>query len=207
MRGLILFIRERSVLIPAYRHALLIRVIRGHARSYICTNLLLMKTFLSFCFVLIALTSFAQKDSAFAPPYQRFPVLPPLQVLLADSTTKYTKADLPKNKPVLIMLFSPDCEHCQHEAEMFYAGRDLLDKIQIVMITTYPIFRMTDFASKYGLDSMKNVVVAKDPHYFLIPFYDVHNFPFMALYDKKGKFIQTIESSATVEKILAAFGK
>lgn len=165
-----------------------------------------MKAFLSFCFALSSLTSFAQKDSVMAPPYQRFPVLPPLQVLLADST-KYTTADLPKGKPVLIMLFSPDCEHCQHEAEMFYAGRDLLDKIQIVMITTYPMSRLKEFASKYGLDSMKNVVLARDPHYFLIPFYDVRNFPFMALYDKKGRFIQTFGGSADVEKILAAFGK
>lgn len=166
-----------------------------------------MKALLTFYFALLTATSLAQKDSVPAPPYQRFPVLPPLQVVLADSTTKYTKADLPKGKPVLIMLFSPDCEHCQHEAERFVAGRELLKKIHIVMITTYPIYRMKEFAAQYGLDGMENVVVAKDPHYFLLPFYDVRNFPFLALYDKKGKFIRTFDGSATVEKLLDAFGK
>ena len=166
-----------------------------------------MKAVFIFCLAFQSLAAFGQRDSTtpLAPPYQRFPVVPPLQLLLADSVTKYTKENLPKGKPVLIMLFSPDCEHCQHEAEMFFAGRELLKKIQIVMITTYPIYRMKDFASRYSLDSLENVVVAKDPHYFLLPFYDVRNFPFLALYDKKGKFVRTFDGSATVEKLLDAF--
>src|SRR5947209_3656227 len=98
-----------------------------------------MKALFVFWFALMAASSFAQSDTL-APPFKRFPSLPPLQLILSDSATKYTKEDLPKNKQVLIVLFSPDCEHCQHEAEMFYAGRDLLSKVHIVMITTYPTY-------------------------------------------------------------------
>lgn len=167
-----------------------------------------MKALFLFCLAVLSLPAFAQKDSTvpLAPPYQRFPIVPPLQLLLPDSTTKYTKDDLPKGKPVLIMLFNPDCEHCQHEAEMFVAGRDLLKKIHIVMATPFPIYRLKAFTTDYGLDKMDNVVVAKDPHYFLIPFYDVRNFPFLALYDKKAKLIRTFDGSVTVEKLLDAFG-
>lgn len=163
-----------------------------------------MKALLVFCFALTTATSFAQTDTL-APPFKRFPFLPPLQLLLADSATKYTKDDLPKNKEVLVVLFSPDCEHCQHEAEMFYAGRDLLNKIHIVMITTYPTYRMKEFAENYGLNKLNNVVIAKDPHYMMIPFYDVRSFPFMAWYDKKGKLIDTFQGTTTVEKILEKF--
>ena len=162
-----------------------------------------MKTLLALSFVLLSFFGFAQTDTL-APPFKRFPFLPPLQILLSDST-KYTKDDLPKNRQLLVVLFSPDCEHCQHEAEMLYAGREMLEKIQIVMVTTYPIYRMKEFAENYGLSNMKNVVVAKDPSYLLIPFYDVRSFPFMAFYDKKGKLIDTFQGTANVEKVLEKF--
>lgn len=163
-----------------------------------------LKTVLVFCFALMGLVGFAQIDTL-TPPFKKFPTLPPLQLILADSLTKYTKADLPKKKPLLVMLFSPDCEHCGHEAESFASNAEALKKIQIVMVTTYPLYRVKDFAEKYGLDKMKNVVVAKDPHYLLIPFYDVRNFPFLALYNKKGKLIQTLSGAAGVNKLLEAF--
>jgi thioredoxin-related protein len=49
------------------------------------------------------------------------------------------------------------------------------------------------------------VVLAKDPLYFLMTFYNIRNFPYMALYDKKGKLIETVEGLQPMEKILALF--
>ena len=56
----------------------------------------------------------AQKDST-QPAYKRFPSIPPFKILLTDSSTYFTKNDLPKKTPVMIMIFNPPCEHCQHE--------------------------------------------------------------------------------------------
>lgn len=165
-----------------------------------------MKALFLCCFVLTGLTVFSQVDTT-TPPFRKYPTLPPLQVILADSTTKYTKADLPKNKPVLVMLFSPDCEHCQHEAEEIAAKAEELNGLHIVMITTYPLYRLKEFGERYGVANLPNVVLAKDPYYLLIPFYDVRNFPFMALYNKKGKLIDTVAGSLPIEKVLQKFGQ
>ena len=154
--------------------------------------------------LMVAAPVFAQKDTM-EPPFKRYPTLPPLQLILEDSVTKYTKADVPKKKPVLIMLFSPDCEHCQHEAEQFAAKKDSLQNIHIVMITTYPIYRMKEFAEKYGIKGLSNVVVAKDPYYLLPGFYDIRNYPFLALYDKKGDLITTVPGSVSISKLLSLF--
>src|SRR5438128_12648826 len=108
-----------------------------------------MKFFLSLFLLAVSATAFSQKDTALAP-YQRFPTLPPLQLLLADSITKYTTADLPKKKPVLIMLFSPDCEHCQHETEQLIAHKEDFKNIHILMVTTLPVYRMKALADKDG---------------------------------------------------------
>ena len=164
----------------------------------------LMKALFIFLFVSLSAACFAQPDTL-SPAYKRYPTVPPLQLILEDSITKYTKADLPKKKPVLIMLFSPDCDHCKQEVQQFVANADALKNIHIVMITTYPLYRLKEFKAAQGLAGIKNIVVAKDPYYILPPFYDIRNYPFMALYDKKGDLLTTIEGSVTIEKLLDRF--
>lgn len=141
------------------------------------------------------------------PAFRRFPKVPALQLLLSDSSTKYTKEDLPKKKPVLLMIFSPECDHCQHETEKLVANKEALKEVQIVMATTYPIYQMKEFAEKYGLTTMENVVVGRDTYYLLPSFYEMHNLPYLALYDKKGNLIYTFEGSVGIDKVIAAFSE
>lgn len=165
-----------------------------------------MKLAFSLFVLLCTTTVFGQADSL-QPAYKRFPTVPGLQLLLSDSTTKYTKADLPKKKPVLLVFFSPDCEHCQHEAEQMALHKEELKDIHIVMATTLPVYKMKAFAEQYGLNQMENVVVARDIYYLLPGFYQIRNLPYLALYDKKGKLIETFEGSVGMDKILSAFAE
>lgn len=103
------------------------------------------------------------------------------------------------------MFFSPDCEHCQHEAEQMVQNKEALKRIQIIMATTLPVYKMKTFAEQYGLNQMENVVVARDIYYMLPGFYQIRNLPYLALYDKKGKLIETFEGSVGWDKILATF--
>jgi len=151
--------------------------------------------------ICISIPSFAQVDST-TPPYKKFPTLPPIQILLGDSTTKYTKENLPQNKPVLFILFSPDCSHCQHETEELYARKDDLKNIQVVMITLSPLWQMNEFVRRYGLKEVKNIVVGKDIYNILPSFYAIRNLPFHALYNKKGVLISTYEGSIKIENLL-----
>ena len=81
------------------------------------------KWFFALALICFAFNMQAQVADTALAPYKRYPTLPPLQILLGDSTTKYTKEDLPRKKPVLFMLFSPDCSHCQHTAEEMLAKK------------------------------------------------------------------------------------
>jgi thioredoxin-related protein len=147
-------------------------------------------TLLFFVLVFTYLCANAQSDSTKLPPFQRFPTLPPVQILLSDSSTVYTKAQIPNGKPVLFMIFSPDCSHCQHETEDMIAHMDELKNVHIVMITMQPLWMMKDFVEKYGLEKYSNIVVGKDTYYFTPGFFDIRNIPFMAIYNKKGKLIE-----------------
>lgn len=162
-----------------------------------------MKSTLLFLALSLSLTyGFAQGDTTKLPPYQRFPVLPPIQILLSDSSTMYTKTQIPNDKPVLFMIFSPDCSHCQHETEEMIAHMDELKDVQIVMITYHPLSAMKDFISNYGLAKYSNIVVGKDVYYITTGFFDIHNIPYMAMYNKKGKLIEGFEGSLPITKVI-----
>jgi len=148
----------------------------------------------------------AQADTAKAP-YLRFPELPPLQLLLPDSTTYFTKANVPANMPVLYMLFDPNCSHCQHETEEIMAHKEEFSNIQIVMVAMARVSfdEVNYFVRRFKLDELKHVVVGKDMTYFMISFYPIHNFPFLAAYDGKGKLITVSEGSIGMDKVLGFF--
>jgi thioredoxin-related protein len=157
---------------------------------------------LAFLFLFTA-SSFAQ-DKTSLPAYQRYPTVPGLQLVTLDSTS-YTKENLPKKKEVLIMLFSPDCEHCQHEAEEIVTNKEAFTATHILMVSTYPLARLKEFSEKYGLDTMENITVTKDPYYLLISFYEMRMFPYLALYNKKGNLLQTFQGNVAIERVIEAF--
>ncbi|MGZ3951554.1 MAG: TlpA family protein disulfide reductase [Flavisolibacter sp.] len=154
-----------------------------------------------FCSFLFLVTS-AQTDSSKIPPFKRYPTLPPIQILLSDSSTLYTKAQIPANKPVLFMIFSPDCSHCQHETEELIAHMDEMKDLQIVMITYHPLYMMKDFVANYGLAKYPNIVVGKDIYYITTGFFDIHNIPYLAMYDNKGKLIEGFEGSLPIPEVI-----
>lgn len=165
---------------------------------------LLMKYFIFLFSSILSLSAMGQQDTL-QPPFKRFPTLPPIQLLLGDSVTKYTKKDFPSRKPVLIMLFSPDCSHCQHTAEEMQQYKEDLKDIQIVMATMHSITEMNEFVKKYKLNELKNVVTGKDIYYILTPFYGIKNLPYLAMYNKKGNLILGFEGSMSIQKVLETF--
>ena len=148
---------------------------------------------------------FAQNGIDTTPPYKRFPTVPPFKILETDSVSLFTKTDLKKNKPVLIILFSPDCDHCKHETEEIIKHMDDLKKVQIIMATMMPFAAMKDFYIKYKLEEFKNIKVGQDFQYILPSFYRVHNLPYLAMYDKKGELLTTFEGTMKIEDLINVF--
>lgn len=115
-----------------------------------------------------------------------------------DSTSFFTKEDLHKKKPVLLILFNPQCEHCQQQAKEMVKQKDLFKNIQVVMSTTMPFDSMKVFYNKYQLSEMKDLVIGRDTQYFLPTFFHISNLPFLAFYDKKKELIKVFEGAMAV---------
>jgi thiol-disulfide isomerase/thioredoxin len=152
--------------------------------------------------ILIAFAAFtsakAQSDSL--PPYRQVPIIPAFSIQLPDSSW-FSKKDLPKKTPVVIIYFNPECGHCQHEAEELAKNMDKFKKVFFVMAAYHDLQNIQAFDTTYHLDKFSNIVIGRDSKYFLPVFYKVRMTPFSAVYDKKGNLVKWFESGMTPEQL------
>ncbi len=159
----------------------------------------MIKFFTSIILFGLTLKGFSQSDTAKAP-YQKFPFFPPATLLLPGKMN-FTKADLPKKKPVMVMIFNPTCEHCQHETEALTKNIEKFKDVTIVMATTYPYDSMMAFRERYHLADYDNIIVGQDVNYFLVSYYLMHSMPFLAFYDKRLNLISVFEGTMPMDKL------
>ena len=130
-----------------------------------------------------------------------------MRLLQPDSSTYFNKQDVSKKKAVMVMLFSPDCEHCQHTTEEIIRHMDEFKKVQIIMSTTLLFGKMKEFYRKYSLDRFENIVIGQDVNYVLPVFYEVRSLPFLAFYNRKKKLISVFEGGLPIEKMIEQLDK
>lgn len=162
-----------------------------------------MKYLLIFCMLSLSIQrGVAQHDTTKTTPlYAQYP-LPQFSILLTDSVTWYTKNDIPQRKKTIIMLFSPDCEHCKHETELIKKNISHFKGTQIVMVTPMPFQKMLDYYNHYELHKFKNITVGRDPRFFFSNYFKVRFLPFMAIYDKNFRLLKTFEGSTKWEDLV-----
>jgi len=138
--------------------------------------------------------------------YQRFPDIPPFSLIQLPDSSNFAKKDLKKNRPVLIFVFSPDCDHCKA------AMRDLLNhyselskkKLQIVMATPLEYKWIVPFYEEFELENYSAIHIGRDPTHFLGTFFGIHQYPALFLYNKKGKFSKAFPPHTSFEDVLKA---
>ena len=140
-------------------------------------------------------------------PYLRFPTTPPFKLLKVDSATYVTKENIRKNHRTIIMVFSPECDHCKHQTEEILKEAAKFKDVEIVMATFQPFAEMKEFYSFYRIADHPNIKLGRDEKFVLPPFFRIRSLPFLALYDKKGALVTTFEGNQTAEKLLNAFNK
>jgi thiol-disulfide isomerase/thioredoxin len=154
----------------------------------------------------IVTLGFGQTDST-QPPYKRFPTIPPMKLLLPDSSTYFTKEDVSKKLPVLVIVFNPQCEHCRRETEGILGHIDQFKKIQIIMATMMSFDSMKVFYQQYKLNRFDNIVVGQDTNFMLPAFYNISNLPFLAFYNRRKELIGVADGGLEIPDILARFEK
>jgi thioredoxin-related protein len=138
-------------------------------------------------------------------PYMKNPGIPPFRLLKVDSLRYITRDDIKKNHKVLIMFFSPECEHCKHQIRDILADFSQFKDIEIVMATFQPFDEMKSFYNYFRIEDHPNILMGRDEKYMFPPYFRMQSLPFLALYDKKGQLITHFEGNQKVDTILNAF--
>ncbi len=160
-----------------------------------------MKSLIFIIAVFSSLTTSASVDSI--PAHLKGLKIPDFKLLLVDSVTNFYTENLDAKKNTLILLFSPDCDHCQHQTEDIIKNTDAFKNTQIVMTTVLPFPMMKAFYERYQLSKYKNIIMGRDVLFFFSPYYRSQYTPYLALYNKKGELIFTNDGQVKIETLIA----
>jgi thiol-disulfide isomerase/thioredoxin len=139
------------------------------------------------------LQGFAQSNSSIAP----------FKIRLTNGQG-YTYQQLPKNKPVILVYFSPTCEHCKVFTENMLKRMDKFNDVQLVMMSYEDIKEVKSFDDIYKLSNHQNIKVGSEGYTFVVQkYYNIQRFPFVAEYDKYGKLKKIIRGNLKPEEIAA----
>jgi thiol-disulfide isomerase/thioredoxin len=115
----------------------------------------------------------------------------------------FSAKDLSHDSPVIIIYFSPDCEHCQILMNEVFKKIHDFKKAQIIMVTFNPLNEVIEFEKKYQTSKYPNIKVGIEiPVFFFRFYYHLENTPFTALYDKRGKLIISYQKETPVDDLI-----
>ncbi|HEX5554662.1 MAG TPA: redoxin domain-containing protein [Chitinophagaceae bacterium] len=163
-----------------------------------------MKRLLFFLFLIAPFCLQAQSSSSKSsePTYLRFPEVPPF-AMTTPSGKVFMNKDLQKHKPVMIFLFSVDCEHCQHQTKEITKNIARFKGTQIVMITPFEHNEMTAFYRGYGVNHYPGIItMGSDSTRKLNMFYQQHFFPGIYIYNKHNKLVYHHEGTAKIDTLV-----
>lgn len=138
------------------------------------------------------------------PPYLKHPEMPAFKIQLMDSVSSFNTYNIKPGKKTVLMLFGPDCEHCQHMADSIRAHMSELKNANLYMFSFAELRDIKKFAEKYKLNKEKNIVFGKDIDFFFAGFYKLSAVPGIAIYDEKKQFVKLFNGGAKITDITSA---
>ncbi len=153
-----------------------------------------MKYLLLVLFGLICVISNAQTDAQ--------KKIPPFKILLSNGTY-FTPEKLDKKKPVVLIYFSPDCEHCRTLLSSFFKNVSAFKQAEVVMITFKGIDEVNRFVLDYAINNYPNIKVGTEGNTFFIRyFYKLTNTPFVALFRGSGELEYAYRTISNVDDLV-----
>jgi thiol-disulfide isomerase/thioredoxin len=132
-------------------------------------------------------------------PYLKVKTIPNFSLQLPAGEL-LTQQNIIDNKYTLIMLFNPECEHCQKLTQQL-VKIEAVKKSQVLMVTTEPWQKINLFEQKFKLKKYPFVKIARDEKYFFGVFYKPTTIPVLAFYNTNKQFIVLKQGNITTQQI------
>jgi thiol-disulfide isomerase/thioredoxin len=134
-------------------------------------------------------------------------IIAPYKILTTKDVYS-TPADLKKNAPVMLIYFAPDCGHCQKLISDMKPVMKDFKNVQVVMITFTDIRMVKTFQNDYGLTAWPNFTLGTEGYTYAVQkYYQLKHTPFIAIYNHKGKLVQSYEKPPEIKELVATVKK
>ena len=129
--------------------------------------------------------------------------IPPFRIALSDGN-QFHASNLPMGKPVIIIYFSPECDHCHVLMKEWFRRSADFKKASVAMVTFLPLTDVASFEKEYKTKQHSNVVTGTEgTRFFVRNYYKVLDMPFVALHDKNGNLISTYSKDIPLNTLAA----
>lgn len=133
--------------------------------------------------------------------------IPSFRIALSDGN-QFHASNLPLGKPVIIVYFSPECDHCQVLMKEWFKRSGDFRKASVAMITFLPLGDVALFEKEFRTKQHSNIITGTEGTRFLVRnYYKVLDLPFVALHDKNGNLVSTYSKDIPLNKLAAELRK
>src|SRR5688572_5112996 len=144
----------------------------------------------------VSIAAFAQSGSA------KGEGLPPFRLMLTNGKFLDAK-DLPQDKPVVVIYFAPDCDHCIVLMDAFFKKITDFKNASVVLATFKPSADLIPFEKKYQTARYANMVVGTEGYtFYLRNHYRLQRTPFVAIYNRQKKLACSFRDKTPVPEII-----
>jgi hypothetical protein len=128
--------------------------------------------------------------------------MPPINLLLSDSVTKVDTRYIAPGKPVVLVYFSPDCEHCHFFTQEIIDHIQRLKDVHLVMLTPMPLQDLKAFNNTFKLTQYKNITLTYDYGYNFYKYFKSESFPCVAVYNKDNQLVRFYRREIGIEELI-----
>ena len=127
--------------------------------------------------------------------------IPPFKIRLVNGNG-FTYEQIDKHKSLVLIYFSPTCEHCKEFTAALLKRKKELTGKQIVFISFEDLKEVKSFDDTYHLSSNSNMNIGSEGYTFVVQkYYQIQKFPFVAVFNKKGTLVKVVSEKLKPEQM------
>lgn len=150
-------------------------------------------------FTLAGCQSGVQKKEVSPAPLQND--LPGFQLITTNGQPIFAKTLSGKT---IIILFQPDCDHCQREAIQIQENLEAFKSYQLYFVSDVTDQELIAFAHTYKLDDQPNIHFATTTADQIISNFGPLDTPSLFIYSQQGKLVHKFIGETDISKIVPA---
>lgn len=145
----------------------------------------------------------AKKANAKTEAAENISILPDFEFYTLKNEP-FTKGSLEGDKPVAVLLFNTDCDHCHYEIQGILKNINSFRAMQTVMVSGETVDQIEKFANTYKLGDYPEIKVLRDKGGERLKRFGTESSPTVFIYDKSHRFSKKYVGETKPEAILKA---